>query len=110
MRRLVASITAAAAVTLLAAGTARAATTPPTKITIGGTAAGTLPGRYLGFSFPLDALAQADITTGTLPQLMKTLGPGVMRWGGNPEGRWATHGAVATVVMVTYCISSCFWM
>ncbi|TMM37397.1 MAG: hypothetical protein E6F99_13110 [Actinobacteria bacterium] len=97
MRRLVASITAAAAVTLLAAGTARAATTPPTKITIGGTAAGTLPGRYLGFSFPLDALAQADITTGTLPQLMKTLGPGVMRWGGNPENAtfWTSTGETA---------------
>src|SRR5690349_9861979 len=97
MRRLAAAVTAATAVALLAAGTARAATTPPITITVGGTAAGALPGRYLGFSFPLSALAQADITTGTLPQLMKTLGSGVMRWGGNVENAtfWTSTGETA---------------
>ena len=31
------------------------------------------------------------------------------RWGGSEQGRWAIHGLVASVVLVTYVISCCFW-
>ena len=46
---------------------------------------------------PLNGLATPTITTGNLPQLMRTLGPGVMRWGGNVENAtfWTSTGETA---------------
>jgi hypothetical protein len=31
------------------------------------------------------------------------------RWGGSEHGRWAIHGLVASVMLITYVISCCFW-
>jgi glycosyl hydrolase family 79 len=92
------TLAAGAALALLGAGTALAVTTPPpTTVTVGSTAGSALPGRYLGFSLPLNGLANPTITTGNLPQLMRTLGPGVMRWGGNVENDtfWTSTNEVA---------------
>jgi glycosyl hydrolase family 79 len=97
-RTLTMSLAAGAVLALLGTGTALAVTAPaPTTVTVGGTAGPALPGRYLGFSFPLNGLAEPTITTGTLPQLMKTLGSGVMRWGGNVENDtfWTSNGETA---------------
>ena len=97
-RTLAVTIAAGTALALAGAGTAIALTTPhPTTITIGTTAGAALPSRYLGFSFPLNGLATPTITTGNLPQLMRTLGPGVMRWGGNVENAtfWTSTGETA---------------
>src|SRR5262249_11414510 len=70
---------------------------PPATISIGGTNGAPLKDRYLGLSFPLNGLATPTITTGNLPQLMRTLGPGVMRWGGNVESAtfWTSTGEAA---------------
>src|SRR5436305_14629842 len=85
-RTFVTMLAAGAALALAGTGTALAVTAPPpTTVTVGLTAGAALPGRYLGFSLPLNGLANPTITTGDLPQLMRTLGPGVMRWGGNVE-------------------------
>src|SRR5579859_2757835 len=97
-RALTLSLAASAALALLGTGTAMAVTTPPpTTVTVGSTAGAALPSRYLGFSFALSALAEPTITTGTLPQLMKSVGPGVMRWGGNVENDtfWTSTGETA---------------
>ncbi len=76
-RALTAAIAAGLALAFAGAGTAMALTTPPpATISVGGTSGAALTSRYLGFSFPLSGLAAPTITTGTLPQLMKTLGPG----------------------------------
>ena len=97
-RTLAVTIAAGAALAFAGAGSAIALTTPPsTTVTIGTTAGAALPSRYLGFSFPLNGLATPTITTGNLPQLMRTLGPGVMRWGGNVENAtfWTSTGETA---------------
>jgi hypothetical protein len=97
-RPLAITIAAGVALALAGAGTAMARTTPPrATVTIGSTAGAPLKSRFLGFSFPLNGLAASTLTTGNLPQLMKTLGPGVMRWGGNVESAtfWTSTGETA---------------
>jgi hypothetical protein len=97
-RPLVLTIAAGTAFAVLGVGTAMAATPPPAQmITVGSTAGAALPSRYVGFSFPLSGLDRPDLTTGTLPQLMRSVGPGVMRWGGNVENDtfWTSKNEVA---------------
>jgi hypothetical protein len=97
-RPLLIAIAAGVALASAAAGTATALTTPPpATITIGTTSGAPLKSRFLGFSFPLSGLAASTLTTGNLPQLMRTLGPGVMRWGGNVESAtfWTSTGEAA---------------
>jgi hypothetical protein len=43
----------------------------------------TLGERFLGISFEKNLLAQPPLTRGNLAQFLKTLGPGVLRFGGN---------------------------
>lgn len=31
------------------------------------------------------------------------------RWGGSEHGRWAVHGLVASIMLITYVIGCCFW-
>src|SRR5437867_587684 len=74
-RIVVASLAAGAVLALAVTGTAQAVVTPaPTTVTIGNRDGTRLPSRYLGFSLPLDGLDTPAITTGNLPQLMRTLG------------------------------------
>jgi len=97
-RRALAVGIAAAATTLalIGTGTALAATPTPATITVGSSTGVPLDSHFLGFSFPLNGLANPNITTGNLPQLMKNLGTGVMRWGGNVENDtfWTSKGEV----------------
>src|SRR5215471_20633879 len=76
----------AAAAALTVAGVvgtlpARAATT--TTVTVGSGTGATLHDDFIGLSFEASILASPALTTGNLAQYMKTLGPGVMRFGGN---------------------------
>ncbi|OLB79351.1 MAG: hypothetical protein AUI14_10345 [Actinobacteria bacterium 13_2_20CM_2_71_6] len=72
---------------LLVAGTAaaNAAISPAAaaSVTVGTTAGATLADNFVGFSFEANILAGTAPSAGNLFQYMKTLGPGVMRFGGN---------------------------
>src|SRR5947209_3683356 len=72
---------------LVAAGAAAAgaAVTPAaaTTITVGSGSGATLTDQFTGFSFEANILAGTAPSTGNLYQYMKTLGGGVMRFGGN---------------------------
>jgi hypothetical protein len=74
------------AVALVAAGTAAAtaAIAPAAStITVGSGSGATLADDFLGFSFEADILSQTAPSSGNLYQYMKTLGKGVVRFGGN---------------------------
>src|SRR2546421_4842585 len=98
----------AAAVALTVAGVvgtlpARAATT--TTVTVGSGSGASLHDDFIGLSFEDSILASPALTSGNLAQYMKTLGPGVMRFGGNfvdttfwtSKGEAAPSWAVATL-------------
>jgi hypothetical protein len=77
---------------LLAAGTAaaQAAVSPAAvqpaaaaTVTVGTGTGATLPDDFVGFSFEANVLAGTAPSAGNLFQYMRTLGPGVMRFGGN---------------------------
>jgi hypothetical protein len=74
-------------VVLAAAGTAaaNAAVTPAaaTTITVNSGSGAALSDSFTGFSFEANVLAGTAPSTGNLYQYMKTLGAGVMRFGGN---------------------------
>jgi hypothetical protein len=50
--------------------------------------------RFLGISFEKNLLAQPPLTKGNLAQFLKTLGPGVLRFGGNQVDKtfWTSTG------------------
>jgi hypothetical protein len=77
----------ALAAALLAAGTAaaNAAIQPAAtaSVTVGTGSGATLADDFAGFSFEANILAGTAPSAGNLFQFMKTLGPGVMRFGGN---------------------------
>jgi hypothetical protein len=54
----------------------------------------TLGERFLGISFEKKLLAQPPLTKGNLEQYLKTLGPGVLRFGGNQVDKtfWTSTG------------------
>src|SRR5256885_6822685 len=69
---------------LLAAGPAAAtAATETAAVTVGTGTGATLPDDFVGFSFEANILAGTAPSAGNLFQYMRTLGPGVMRFGGN---------------------------
>src|SRR2546423_2643217 len=77
----------ALAAALLAAGTAaaNAAIEPAAtaSLTVGTGTGATLADDFAGFSFEANILAGTAPSAGNLFQFMKTLGPGVVRFGGN---------------------------
>ena len=83
------------------------------KLTFGTTPA--LVGIYLDQSWHKPGY-EPPLLTHYLPRLaLCAAGAGAAsliawRWGGSPQGRWATHGTVATVILVMFWIGSCFWM
>ncbi|MER8186832.1 glycosyl hydrolase family 79 C-terminal domain-containing protein [Kitasatospora sp. NPDC094015] len=85
-----ASLLSAVALVLLTAPTAAAAppkaTPAEATVTIGAdqAAIGTLPADFLGFSYESTHLESGEFDAqGSYPQLLKNLGPGVLRFGGN---------------------------
>jgi len=60
-------------------------------ITIGNQNGSFLNDRYTGLSFGIEQLRRNSINMGNIAQYLKTLGPGVMRWGGSTdENLWWT--------------------
>jgi hypothetical protein len=70
----------AVAATAYGIGPAQAATT---TLTVGTTQGATLHDDFIGLSFEAAIIAQPALSGGNLAQYMKTLGPGVARFGGN---------------------------
>src|SRR5436305_3202620 len=83
--RLLASAVLSAAVVLSTAAAARADLSPAATVTlsVGGPTGTSLPADVVGFSFEANVLTGTAPSAGNLAQYMKTLGPGVMRFGGN---------------------------
>jgi hypothetical protein len=75
----------------LLAGAAQAS---PATITIKPDAGATLADRFVGLSFEKNLLAQPPLTAGNLARLLSTLGPGVLRFGGNQVDKtfWTSTG------------------
>ena len=97
-------IAAAAALTVAGVvGTvpARAATT--TTVTVGSGSGTSLHDDFIGLSFEASILASPALTSGNLAQYMKTLGPGVMRFGCNfvDTTFWTAKGEKAPSWAVT---------
>src|SRR5947207_4511733 len=105
--RLLASAVLSAAVVLSTAAAARADLSPAATVTlsVGGPTGTSLPADVVGFSFEANVLTGTAPSAGNLAQYMKTLGPGVMRFGGNfvdttfwtSKGETAPSWAVATL-------------
>jgi hypothetical protein len=70
--------------------------TPPVTIVVQPEKAGAtrLGERFVGISFEKNLLAQPPLTSGNLAQYLKTLGPGVLRLGGNQVDKtfWTSAG------------------
>jgi hypothetical protein len=79
-----------------AAGALAAAKTPPATIEVRPEPASAtrLGERFVGISFEKNLLAQPPLTSGNLAQYLKTLGPGVLRFGGNQVDKtfWTSTG------------------
>jgi hypothetical protein len=92
---------ALAAVSLLMLGAAAEAAPAGSKaapatvvVTIKGETGTSLGERFVGISFEKNLLAQPPLTKGNLAQYLKTLGPGVLRFGGNQVDKtfWTSTG------------------
>ncbi len=90
----------AVAVGLSGTGPAEAATT---SLTVGTTPGATLHDDFIGLSFEASIIASPALAKGNLAQYMKTLGPGVMRFGGNfvDTTFWTSKGEKAPSWAVT---------
>ena len=95
------SLALSAAVILLAgvrageaAPPAGGAKAPPAKLVVKPETGATINERFLGISFEKNLLAQPPLTKGNLAQYLKTLGPGVLRFGGNQVDKtfWTSKG------------------
>ena len=66
----------------------------PATLVIKAATGATLGERFLGISFEKNLLAQPPLTKGNLAQFLKTLGPGVLRFGGNQVDKtfWTSTG------------------
>jgi hypothetical protein len=100
-----AALLAAGVVAAQGAGAAVPAATGPVTVQVGTVDGAALPDSYVGFSFEANVLAGTAAAAGNLQQYMRTLGPGVMRFGGNfvdttfwtSTGEAAPSWAVATL-------------
>jgi hypothetical protein len=68
--------------------------TPPATVTVKAGNGATLTDEFLGLSFEKNLLAQPPLTAGNLAQYLKTLGPGILRFGGNQVDKtfWTSKG------------------
>jgi hypothetical protein len=87
-----------AAAALLAAGVAGAGTAAlaaePATVTVRSGSGAALTDDFVGLSFEVNLLAQPALTGGNLAQYLKTLGRGVLRFGGNQVDKafWTSTG------------------
>ena len=97
---LAAVVALATATTLYGMGSAQAATT---TLTVGTTQGPALHDDFIGLSFEAAIIAQPALSNGNLAQYMKTLGPGVARFGGNfvDTTFWTSKGEKAPSWAVT---------
>jgi hypothetical protein len=95
------SVSAAALAALAMLGPARAAApagqgakAPPATVVVKSETGVTMGERFVGISFEKNLLAQPPLTKGNLAQYLKTLGPGVLRFGGNQVDKtfWTSTG------------------
>jgi hypothetical protein len=84
-KRLLVPLLLAGALTAAGTGAASAGVAPAAavSVTVGSGTGATLADDFVGFSFEANILAGTAPSAGNLFQYMKTLGPGVMRFGGN---------------------------
>jgi Glycosyl hydrolase family 79 C-terminal beta domain len=77
------------------AGIGHAATT--TTVTVKAGTGAKLTDDFVGLSFEVNLIAQPALTSGDLVQYLKTLGPGVLRFGGNQVDKsfWTSKGEKA---------------
>jgi hypothetical protein len=77
-------------------GSARVSAATATVTVRSGTGA-KLTDDFIGLSFEVNLIAQAALTNGNLVQYLKTLGPGVLRFGGNQVDKayWTSTGEKA---------------
>jgi hypothetical protein len=82
---------AASLFVILLASTARG---EPATVTISPGGGATLHERFVGISFEKNLLAQPALTRGNLASYLRTLGPGVVRFGGNQVDKtfWTSTG------------------
>jgi hypothetical protein len=80
-------------------GVGSAATTAatPATVTVRSGAGAKLTDNFIGLSFEVNLLVQPGLTNGNLTQYLKTLGPGVLRFGGNQVDKafWTSKGEKA---------------
>jgi beta-glucosidase len=69
-------------------------TGPDVTLTVGSTSGALLRDDFMGLSFEADVIASPGLAAGNLAQYLKTLGPGVMRFGGNNVDKtfWTSSG------------------
>jgi hypothetical protein len=74
-----------------------AAPAPDVTITVGTGNGALLRDDFIGLSFEADVIASPALTAGNLAQYLRTLGPGVMRFGGNFVDKtfWTSRGETA---------------
>src|SRR4051812_31855915 len=79
------------------------AATPTTTVTVGTGSGATLNDDFIGLSFEASIIASPALAGGDLAQYMRTLGPGVMRFGGNfvDTTFWTSKGEKAPSWAVT---------
>jgi hypothetical protein len=77
--------------------TAAAEPAPTATVTVKPGAGAKLGERFVGLSFEVNLLVQPALTGGNLAQYLKTLGPGVLRFGGNQVDKafWTSTGEKA---------------
>jgi hypothetical protein len=80
-----------------------AAPSAPATVTIKPGAGAKLGEGFVGLSFEVNLLVQPALTAGNLAQYLKTLGPGVLRFGGNQVDNafWTSTGEKAPAWAVT---------
>jgi hypothetical protein len=90
------AVTLPVSLALAVAGVAAAAPAPPTVTVKPGTGA-KLTDDFVGLSFEVNLIAQPALAAGNLSQYLKTLGPGVLRFGGNQVDKafWTSTGEKA---------------
>src|SRR5205809_7569982 len=94
------ALSLAVAAGLAGIGPAEAATT---SLTVGTGTGAALNDDFIGLSFEASIIASPALAKGNLAQYMKTLGPGVMRFGGNfvDTTFWTSKGEKAPSWAVT---------
>ncbi len=96
-RGLWAAAVASTLVVVFGGVSAARAATPAATVTVRPGSGPSLADNFIGLSFEVNLLVQPGLTNGNLTQYLKTLGPGVLRFGGNQVDKalWTSKGEKA---------------